>query len=196
MTAENPKSLRSRAPALICVDIQRGFEDEAYWGGNRNNRNAEVVCGVIIEKWRELGLDIFHIRHSSTNPESRLHASHPGFAFHLLALPHEGEPVLTKSVNSGFIGTNLQAMLDERGRDVVVIIGLTTDHCVSTTTRMAGNLGYETLLVSDAVATFDKTGVDGEHFSAEMIHATALASLNEEFARVLTSGELFASLQG
>ena len=186
--------LRNQSPALICVDIQRGFEDEAYWGGNRNNRDAEDICGAIIAKWRELGLDIFHVRHSSLIPESRLHASHPGFAFHPLATPQEGEPVITKSVNSGFIGTDLQERLDSRGTRMIVIVGLTTDHCVSTTTRMAGNFGYDTFVISDATATFDKTGVDGEHFDAEMIHATALASLHGEFATVITSKQLIANL--
>jgi len=42
-------------------------------------------------------------------------------------------------------------------------------------------------LVSDATATFNKKGLNGENFSAEVIHQTALASLNDEFAKVVTS---------
>ena len=183
--------LRTKKPALVCVDIQQGFQDTAYWGGGRNNPAAESVCINIMKKWRELELDIIHVRHSSTNPNSPLHESHDGFAFYPGAEPEAGEVIVTKSVKSGFIGTDLMALLDDKKTQHVVIIGLTTDHCVSTTTRMSGNYGYQTYLISDAVATFDKMGADGQHYPAELIHQTALASLRDEFATILTSEDMF-----
>tara|TARA_B110000093_G_C12963799_1_gene408582 strand:- start:2913 stop:3260 length:348 start_codon:yes stop_codon:yes gene_type:complete len=114
--------------------------------------------------------------------------------FNPIATPLVNETVITKSVNSAFIGTNLKELIDSKGRNTLVIIGLTTDHCVSTTARMAGNYGYETYIVSDATATFDKVGADGEHFNSDLIHATALASLNIEFASVLNSQHLLKIL--
>ncbi len=64
--------------------------------------------------------------------------------------PHPNEPIIQKQVNSAFIGTNLKELLDEKGLKTLVIVGLTTNHCVSTTTRMAGNFGYATYVVADA----------------------------------------------
>ena len=82
----------------------------------------------------------------------------PGFDFKPEAQPLDGEPVITKDVNSAFIGTDLEARLREQGVEAVALVGLTTDHCVSTTARMAANLGFETWVLGDAMATHDRRG--------------------------------------
>ncbi|MGG5208413.1 cysteine hydrolase family protein [Chryseobacterium sp. MIQD13] len=186
--------LREKKPALLLVDIQKGFLDENYWGGNRNNKDAEKISGTLLKKWRELDLPVFHIRHSSTNPKSKLHESDPGFLFNDYVLPQNDEPVITKNVNSAFIGTDLKERLDQQNINTLVIIGITTNHCVSTTTRMAGNFGYETYVISDATAAFDRVGINGEKYDAELIHLTALANLNDEFAQVWDSKKILEEL--
>ena len=138
--------------------------------------------------------EIIHVRHSYTDPESHLHQRSSGFNFNPLCQPIEGETVLTKSVNSGFIGTSLKEILDAKNYGTLVIVGLTTDHCVSTTTRMAANYGYDCFLISDATATFNRVGVNGEIYDSELVHSTALASLKDEFATILSCDELFKSL--
>lgn len=183
-------------PALILIDIQKGFDDVEYWGGHRNNPDAEINAAGLLNFWRENNLPLFHIQHCSTNPNSRLAEGKPGNEFKDIVKPNDGEVIVKKHVNSAFIGTNLKDQLDAADIKKLVIVGLTTDHCVSTTTRMAGNYGYDTFLVADATATFDKVGVDGQKFSAEIIHETALASLHKEFATVLTASELLVKLNG
>ena len=174
-------------PALILIDIQKGFQDVAYWGGDRNNVNAEEKAGKLLEIWRSKKLPIFHVQHCSSNSNSILHETNRGNEFQDVVKPLKSEIIIKKNVNSAFIGTNLKELLDNAKITDLVIVGLTTDHCVSTTTRMAGNFGYNVYLVSDATATFNKEGINGELFSAELIHQTALASLNEEFAQVVNS---------
>jgi nicotinamidase-related amidase len=174
-------------PALILIDIQKGFNDTAYWGGDRNNVNAEQKASELLEIWRTKKLPIFHVQHCSSNSNSILNEINPGNEFQDVVKPIEGETIIKKNVNSAFIGTNLKELLDNAKITTLVIVGLTTDHCVSTTTRMAGNFGYTTYLISDATATFNKKGINGKDFSAEVIHQTALASLNEEFAEVVTT---------
>jgi nicotinamidase-related amidase len=174
-------------PALLLVDVQKGFETIAYWGQERNNPEAEWRASELLGIWRNRNLPIFHIRHCSTILGSLLHETNPGNAFNELVSPIEGEPVIKKKVNSAFIGTDLKARLDGAQITKLVIVGLTTDHCISTTTRMAGNLGYDAYLVSDATATFNRTAPDGQNYPAALIHKTALASLSEEFASIVTS---------
>lgn len=55
---------------------------------------------------------------------------------------------------------------------------------------MAGNLGFETYLVSDATAAFELTGHDGRKYSAQEIHDVTIATLNSEFATVVKTNEL------
>lgn len=187
-------SKSNKPAALILIDIQKGFNNIEYWGGQRNNLNAEENSSEILNLWREKKLPIFHIKHCSSNPDSLLNENNVGNEFQEVVKPIDGEIVIKKNVNSAFIGTNLKEQLDNANIKTLVIVGLTTDHCVSTTTRMAGNFGYETFVISDATATFNKKGLEGQNYTAELIHETALASLNEEFATVITTAFLKQNL--
>ena len=178
---------KTDSPALILIDIQKGFDNLEYWGGQRNNQNAENNASELLKLWRENNLPVFHIKHCSLNPASMLNETNEGNEFKDIVKPIDDETIIKKCVNSAFIGTDLKEHLDNAKISKLVIVGLTTDHCVSTTTRMAGNFGYDTFLVSDATATFNKKGLEGQDFSAELIHETALASLNKEFATVVTT---------
>jgi nicotinamidase-related amidase len=183
----NMRISKTDRPALILVDIQKGFDNVEYWGGQRNNPRAEENAGELLRLWRKHQLPIFHIKHCSSNPDSLLNEANEGNDFKDLVKPISIEPIIKKNVNSAFIGTELKEQLDNLKITKLVIVGLTTDHCISTTARMAGNLGFDTYVVSDATATFNKKGPEGQNFLAELIHATALASLNNEFATIVTT---------
>ena len=184
----------SKNPALIIIDVQKAFLEKDYPGIKRNNINAELVCGNILNKWRENDLNVIHVRHSSTNPESKLHKSKPGFEFNDYVKPKNNEIVLTKNVNSAFIGTGLDEILKNLNINTLLIVGMTTNHCISTTVRMAGNLGYETFLISDSTACYNTKGLDGKEIDCEIIYEASIASLSGEFAEIISSVELFELL--
>lgn len=177
--------------ALLSIDFQKGFDDPVW--GTRNNPDAEAKMVLLLSAWRDKGFPVIHIQHCSVEENSPLRPDCSGNEFKDEAKPLPGEKVFTKTVNSAFIGTELEKYLRENGIESVVIAGLTTDHCVSTSTRMAGNLGFDVTLVSDATATFDRKGEDGTHYSADQIHKIHLASLNGEFCTVLTSKEVLSA---
>src|SRR5215470_15329106 len=162
--------------ALIIIDVQDGLDDPVL--GKRNNPDAESNMARLLAAWRMRGRPIFHVQHMSTRPNSPLRPNQPGNAIKRIVAPQGDEPVIQKSVNSAFIGTDLADRLRTEAIQAVVIVGLTTNHCVETTARMAGNLGFTTFVVDDATATFDRTGFDGTHYPAETVHAVSLASLH------------------
>ena len=184
-------TLPASGSALVLIDIQVGFDDPEW--GARNNPDAEDVCGRLLEAWRRNGWPVVHIQHDSTEPDSSLAPGSPGHAHKSQVAPQADEPVLHKTVNSAFIGTDLEQRLREMAVPGVVFCGLTTDHCVSTTTRMSANLGFDTWLVADGCATFARQGPDGQLFAATLVHDVALASLHEEFATVLHSTDLLTA---
>lgn len=178
---------------LVVIDVQKAFHDPSW--GQRNNPDAEERIRDLIAGWRETGRPLVHVHHRSDRASSLFHPDRPGFEVKPEALPLPGEPIVYKTVNSGFIGTDLHERLQAQGTANLVIVGLTTDHCVSTTTRMAGNLGYDVRIVSDATATFGRIGPDGRTFSADLMHASALASLHGEFAAVVDTASLLAQIE-
>lgn len=179
----------SSSPALLLIDVQQGFDDSAWWGG-RNNPEAEANMARLLTAWRAAGRPVFHVKHNSQNPRSPLHPGNTGNAIKREVAPQPGEPVFEKVVNSSFIGTDLEARLRARGVTELVIVGLTTPHCVSTTTRMAANLGFKVRLVSDATAAFDWTAHDGRKIPAAEMHYHALVPLQGEFAEVVMTETL------
>jgi nicotinamidase-related amidase len=169
---------------LLVVDVQKGMDVYADQY-NRNNPDLERNIARLQAAWRKTGRPIIHVQHLSKEPQSPLRPGQPGVEIKDEVRPLPGEPVVQKSVSSAFIGTSLEGDLRRRGLTTLVVVGMQTNMCVSTTARMAGNLGFTTYVVSDATATFDNTGPDGRRYASELLHDVALADLNGEFSTVV-----------
>ncbi len=169
--------LSARQTVLIIVDVQKAFDEWEAAGRRRNNPDALDRIADILADFRAKRAPVVHMRHASRNPASRFQADLPGFAVKDEVREQSGEPVIVKHGNSSFIGTDLEARLRRDNIDTVVIVGASTNYCVETTARMAGNLGFKAKLVRDATWAYDGKGVDGEHFPAAQVHAMTLANL-------------------
>ena len=73
--------------------------------------------------------------------------------------------------------------------------GLTTEHCISTSVRMCANLGFNTILIEDATAAFQKTLPNGNIIDAELVHQVELANLRDEFAEIINTKEMLSRLK-
>jgi len=171
--------------ALVIVDVQTAIDDPS-WGDDRNNRHAEANIARLLARWRERRWPVFHIRHVSRDPRSTYRDS----PFKDEVMPRAGEHVIEKSTNSAFIGTSLERELRAAGVASVVITGVITNNSVEATARMSGNLGFRTVVVSDATATFGRRDYDGVWRTAAEVHAMSLANLDGEFAEIVDTGSL------
>jgi len=172
-----------KSTALLFIDVQKAFDDP-YWGP-RNNPGAEANQAALAAAFRAQGLPVVHVRHDSRDPNSPLFPGEPGNAFKEGTAPLSGEAEFRKNAHCAFVGTGLEAHLRERGIDRLVIAGFTTNHCVSTTARLSCDLGFKTVVVRDACATFDLEDMDGRRIPAQTLHDTGLTELHGEFAMVL-----------
>jgi len=177
--------------ALLFIDWQEGFVALARRLA-RNNPQAEGNAARLLAHWRAQGWPVAHVQHDSRDPESPLREGAAGFAFRDFARPAAGEPVFVKHVHSAFIGTGLEAHLRARGIERLVLSGVRTDHCVSTTARMAHDLGFDVVVAGDACHAFDCVAPDGRAFDARTVHAVNLAALHGEFGRVAETTMLVA----
>ncbi|ROT41320.1 putative isochorismatase family hydrolase [Sodiomyces alkalinus F11] len=224
------KPASSTPTALVIIDVQQAFKHKTHWGASRSTINFETNVASLLQAARSYNTKvqssqaadqrrhpilIVHVHHHSLITTSPLHPSYilssstgtgttRGVEPTEYAAPAPGELVLTKCVNSAFVGTDLEARLRAFGARQLIAVGLTSDHCVNTTVRMAANLqvlgddggsdgtgegNNGVVIVRDATATFAKPG-----FEAEVVHAVHLASLEGEFAAVKTAGEVIGEV--
>ncbi|MEM6283950.1 MAG: cysteine hydrolase family protein [Chloroflexota bacterium] len=180
--------------ALIIIDVQQGLDNTDYYG-DRNNPDAEQHMAQLLAAWRTHQLPVFHVQHHSTQPNSPLRPENPGVAIKPEVAPQGNEPVYTKNVNSAFIGTDLELHLRDADIGTVVVVGLTTEHCVSTSVRMAANYGFRVYLAADGTAANSATGYNGQTFSAQQVHDAQLAALHGEFATVMNTADILSMLE-
>jgi len=183
---------------LLLIDVQKGVDELQYWGGSkgrRNNLTAEEKIKQILETWRQKHLPVFYTMHDSQETESPLKLSLPTGQIKLGLEPINGEIVIVKDVNSGFIGTNLELMLRRKNISRLVVVGFFTNMCVATTVRMAGNMGFDTYLIGDACACTNRQSPNGKDYDAELIHDTTIATLHGEFCTALKPDDVLELLE-
>lgn len=179
--------------ALLVIDAQKGVNNHDHWGGScghRNNPDAEARIADLLKAWRGAGLPVYFTFHDSREAASPLKLSLESGQVIAGLEPGLGEPVITKDVNSGFIGTELEIKLRRDRVARLVVAGFFTNMCVETTVRAAGNMGYDVYLAHDACAAGNRAAFAGDGFDADLVHRMSVANLHGEFCTAIESADL------
>jgi nicotinamidase-related amidase len=185
--------MQNHAPALIIIDMQKGMRNPAV--GRRNNPQAESNISEMLRKWRKAGMTVVHVCHISRTIGSPFWPGQPGAEFQEELKPLDSEHVVEKHVPDAFVHSGLERWLRVRDIHALIVVGVSTNNSVEATVRSAGNLGFQTRVVADAVFAFDKIDYSGVLRPAEEVHAMSLANLEGEYAQVVTTVEALGLLQ-
>ncbi|MBZ9560182.1 MULTISPECIES: isochorismatase family protein [Modicisalibacter] len=184
-----PADARDGGTALVLIDVQRGIDDTAYWG-RRNNPALEDHLSELLACWRGGDGLVTHVRHHARLHASPLYPGNAGAAFKPCVMPHEGERIVTKYVESAFVGTGLETWLRRHGVSRLVVAGVATSRAVNATATHAACLDFAVTIVEDACADFELTDRHGTHWSAEAVHEFGMVLLDAHCGNVLSTHDV------
>ncbi|MGJ4926039.1 cysteine hydrolase family protein [Bradyrhizobium sp. HKCCYLS2038] len=171
--------------SLVLIDIQNEYRD-----GPLALPGAEAAIAQaarLLARARAAGSVIIHVAHRG-KAGSLFDREAPRGAIVAAVAPLAGEAVIEKTLPNSFAGTDLQARLTEAGRKNVVLAGLMTHMCVSSTARAALDLGWRVTIDAQSCATRDLPDGKGGTLPAALVHEVALAELSDRFAIIARDG--------
>jgi nicotinamidase-related amidase len=177
------------ARAFLIVDIQRDY----FPGGRHPLAGPDAAADAaarVLASFRAAGDPVVHLQHVwDADDAAFFKPGTPGVEIDPRVAPADGEPLLQKAAPNGFLGTALEQTLRDRGIDQLVVAGMMSSMCVDATVRAAADLGFTVTVVHDACAAPDLTFA-GETIPARSVHASFMAALDGNYARLVSAEEL------
>lgn len=204
-TADEPEDIRLDPvrTALLVIDIQNTYMEvdpdpvEAErWAAFRRRMNDQVIPGTgeLIATCRERGVEIIFARIACLKPDGRdrsLSQKKPGFNYLLLPkdrhdsqivpelTPQDDDIVVVKTTDSALTGTNLRLVLRNMEISDVIVAGIFTDQCVSSTVRSLADESFGVVVVEDCCAA-----------ATDELHLNELRSINMIYCHVVQSEDV------
>ncbi|SDA20722.1 Nicotinamidase-related amidase [Methylobacterium sp. UNC378MF] len=177
----SPAPAPLKGSALLMIDLQQTYREGVMRLDGVEPALREAA--ELLRRAREAGISVIHVRHDA-GPGTPYDVTAPIGQISPEVAPQGDEPVITKAYPSSFVGTDLQARLEQAGVKDIVLAGFMTHMCVNSTARSAFNLGFRPTVVAAATATRDLPGPDGTVVPAVQLQAASLAALGDLFAVV------------
>jgi nicotinamidase-related amidase len=178
-----------RDACLVLIDLQN-----EYLAGPLALHQADravVNAAKLLQLARKNGAPVIHVAHKGRQGGMFDRSAERGAIVAPLT-PLPTESVVEKEMPNAFAGTDLQARLAATGRKTIVIGGMMTHMCVSSTARAALDLGFKIAIDADSCATRDLPDGKGGTIAAATVHDVALAELSDRFAIVAHGSSAFA----
>lgn len=180
--------------ALIIIDIQNDY----FPGGRMELLGAEAAgqrAKEALACFRNHNLPVIHIWHLSTRPTAAFFLPDTdGIKIHPSVAPLSGEAVFVKNFPNSFRETPLLEHLRGLGIEQLVLAGMMTSMCVDATARASFDLGFQNVLLHDAMATRDLS-FKGITIPAAEVHCAFLAALGSVYGRVIGVAEFLEELE-
>lgn len=203
--AEDPDDivLNPQSTALLVIDIQNTYLEEpedaveaTRWKPFVDRMRTTVIPATarLIDDARKRGVEVIFARIACLKDDGRdrsLSQKKPGFNYLLLPKdlpdsqmvdelqPQGDEITVLKTTDSALTGTNLRLILHNMGIRDVVVAGIFTDQCVSSTVRSLADESFGVVVVEDACAA-----------ATDALHQHELEIINMIYCHVVSSDEL------
>ena len=188
--AETPKveSPNLDDAALIVIDVQAFYFPEGMVPLSGPEAAASQTAKVIAA-FRAAGRQVIHVQHLPKDVDTPDPTGiQEQYRIYPEVLPKEGETVIGKHHANSFRDTDLLTILRKQGIKKLVVTGMQTHMCVEAAVRAAADYGFEVTVIHDACATRDLE-FDGTTVPAGQVHAGALAAMNGNYAKVVSTDE-------
>jgi nicotinamidase-related amidase len=174
---------------LVLIDLQN-----EYLAGPVALPDADAAianAARLLARARRSGAAIFHVAHKG-RPGGLFDRTAERGAIVAPLAPLGGEPLVEKELPNAFAGTALQARIAATGRKNIILAGLMTHMCISSTARAALDLGFRVTIDATSCATRDLPDGRGGSVAAATVHDVALVELSDRFAIIARDGDALA----